>query len=242
MIMIIQEVLEKTGLTTNEVKVYLTLIDLGNSLAGDISKKANLHRRPTYDSLNRLVEKGLASYTIKSGKKYFHPTDPDKILEIIKEKENEIKKILPELKEKFKRKRVEIFSEIYEGKEGLKTIMEDILKEKKEWLTIGSTGKGKFLLPFYLEHLSKRRQKLKIKRKVLIADTKEGKEYSNELKEQSLIDIKFLPKQIQNPQTIWIYGNKMVIILVSKEHPIMFMIDNKDIANSYRDYFNLLWK
>ena len=131
--MAIQETLKKIGLTTNEIKVYLTLLDLGSSLAGAIAKKANLHRRPTYDSLNRLIEKGLVSYTIKSGKKFFRPADPERILEIAKEREKEIQKILPEIKKKFKATKVEIFSEIYEGKEGIKSVMELILKERKDW-------------------------------------------------------------------------------------------------------------
>lgn len=55
----IQQTLEKIGLTTNEIKVYLALIDLGTTLAGNIAKKAKLHRRQTYDALHRLIGKVL---------------------------------------------------------------------------------------------------------------------------------------------------------------------------------------
>lgn len=243
--MAVQETLEKIGFTNNEVKVYLALVNMGSSLAGNIAKKANLHRRPVYDSLARLIEKGLVSYTIKAGKKYFQATNPEKLLEIVKEREIEVKSILPEIKEKFKAKKPEVFAEIYEGKEGLKTVMEDILKTLKkgeEWLTIGSTGKGPIALPFYLEQFAKRREKQKIRRKILIADTLEGHNYAKMLIKQKYIQLKFLPKEIQNPQTIWVYNNKVALILVSEEHPVIFLIENKDIANSYRDYFNLLWK
>jgi len=101
--MTIQQVLEKIGLTTNEVKVYLALIDLGTTLAGSIARKAKLHRRQTYDALHRLTGKGLASYTIKTGKKHFKPVDPVRIIEIVKDREREIEGILPEILEKFKR-------------------------------------------------------------------------------------------------------------------------------------------
>ena len=239
--MTIQETLERIGLTANETKVYLALLDLGRSLASETAKKTRLHRRPVYDSLNRLIEKGLISYSIKAGKKYFQAANPEKIVQIAREREKEAEAILPELSAKFKEIKPEISSEIFEGKEGLKTIMEDILKEGKDWLTIGSTGKAPLALPFYLEQFAKRRVKLRIKRKVLIADTPEGREYSKQLKKQGLAEIRLLPKEIQNPQTIWVYGNKVVIILASKEYPVMTKIENKDIANSYRDYFNLLW-
>lgn len=153
-----------------------------------------------------------------------------------------IQNILPEIKEKFGKSESKIFAEIYEGTEGLKSVMELILRERKEWFTIGSTGKGPVVLPFYLEQFAKKRVKLGIRRKVLLTDTKEGRAYYKVLKKQGLVQIKFLPKEIQQPQTIWVFDNKAVIILVSLEYPTVFLIDNKEIANSYKEYFNLLWK
>lgn len=240
--MTIQQTLEKIGLTTNEVKVYLALIDLGTTLAGGIAKKAKLHRRQTYDALHRLIGKGLVSYTVKVGKKHFRPVDPERIMEIAKEREREINSVLPEIIEKFKKTESKIHAEIYEGTEGLKSVMELILKERKEWFTIGSTGKGPVVLPFYLEQFAKKRVKLGINRRVLLVDTKEGRAYYRILKKQGLVQIKFLPKEIQQPQTIWVFDNKVAIILVSLEYPTVFLIDNKEIADSYKEYFNLLWK
>lgn len=239
--MTIHQALEKIGLTTNETKVYLALIDLGTSLAGNIARKARLHRRQTYDALHRLIGKGLASYTIKLGKKHFRPVDPERILDIAKEREMEIQSVIPEIIEKFRKTESRIHAEIYEGTEGLKSVMEIILKEKKEWYTIGSTGKGPVVLPFYLEQFARKRVKLGIKRKVLLVDSKEGRAYYKVLKQQGLVRIKFLPKEIQQPQTIWIFDDKVAIILVSVECPVVFLIDNKEIADFYKEYFNLLW-
>ena len=236
-----QETLEKIGLTKNEAKVYLALVKTGDSLASTIAKIANLHRRPVYDSLDKLIEKGLVSYNIKSGKKYFQAQNPEKILSILKDKENEINQILPELTSLFKKIKPEVASEIYEGKEGLKTVMELILKENKDWLSIGSTGKGPSVIPYFLEHWHKKRIKQKIQFKTLIADTQEGRERTKKFSKIGLAKVKFLPKKIKHPQTIWIFGNKVAIILVSMEHLTIFLIDNKEIANSFRDYFNYMW-
>jgi len=240
--MTVHEVLTRLGLSNNEIKVYLVLIDSGSSLAGNLAKKTNLHRRQVYDALNRLIHKGLVSYTVKSGKKTFKSVHPERILNIAMERVEEIQKILPEINKKFDSVKTKILCEVYEGVEGLKSVMEMILKERKEWLTIGSTGKAPIILPFYLEQFARKRVKLRIKRKILIADTKEGREYYKMLKKQDLTQTKFLPKEIQQPQTIWIFGNKVAIILVSLEYPVVFLIDNKEIAHSYREYFDLLWK
>lgn len=237
----IQETLEKTGLTKNENKVYLTLLKTGSSLVSDIARRTELHRRSTYDALDRLIEKGLVSYTIKSGKKYFQASNPDKILDLLKEKEEEIRQILPKLKEEFNREKPNVFTEVYEGKEGLKNIMELILKKKKDWLSIGSTGKGPEILPYFLPGWHKRRIKLKIRYKCLIARTEEGKKRAKEFSKIGSVQYQFLPKNIEHPQTIWVFGDKTAIILVSVDYPIIFLIDNKEITQSFRDYFKFMW-
>jgi len=244
-----REKLERMGLSPNESKVYIALLDLGTSLAGKISEKAGIHRRATYDALDRLIEKGLAKFVIQSGKKYYEATNPEKLLQILEEKveeiktkEKEIQEILPELVSRFKKTKSKLEAGIYRGKEGLKTIMELILKEGKDWLSIGSTGKGPKVIPYFLPTWHKRRIKLKIKYIGLFVDNSEGRKRAKEFMEIGLAEIKFLPKNIQNPQTIWMFGNKIAIISISIEQPVIFLVDNKETAESYRKYFWLMWK
>jgi len=237
----LHKALEGVGLTNNEIKIYLALLDLGSSMAGNIAKRAEIHRRPTYDALNRLTEKGLISYTIQAGKKSFQAVDPERILNILKEKEENIKDILPSLKTRFKSSKTKVFTETYEGKEGVKSIMDDILREGKEWWNI-TTGKGKIIIPYYLKHFNKQRVKLGIKRRSLVVDDSRGRAYLKELNKQELTEAKLLPGT-QNLQTFWVYGNKVVIVaFMTEKDVIMFLIENKNVANSYRDYFNVMWK
>lgn len=243
------ETLGRIGLSPNEAKVYLALIDLGSCLAGKISEKAEIHRRAVYDALNRLIDKGLVSFVIKSGKKYYEATHPERLLDILKEKEEDIKRkeksikeILPDLILKYKQTKSELEASVYKGKEGLKTVMELILKEKKDWLSIGSTGKGPKALPYFLPGWHRRRLKLKIEYRGLFADTPDGRKRAREYLKMGSAKFKFLPKEIKNPQTIWIFGNKVAILLISIEQPVIFLINNKEIADSFMAYFNWLWK
>ena len=57
----VRPTLERIGLSPNEVKIYLTLLRLGASKAGKIAKEAQVDRSATYDSLKRLLEKGIIS-------------------------------------------------------------------------------------------------------------------------------------------------------------------------------------
>ena len=96
-----QELLQKTGLSLNEARVYEALLNLGEANVNSISIRSKVHRRNVYDSLNKLIEKGLASETFVKGEKLFKPTDPERLKEIIKEKETELETYLPGMKKMY---------------------------------------------------------------------------------------------------------------------------------------------
>src|SRR3989338_10334268 len=90
--------LEYLGFTSNEVKVYLTLLGIGRSQAGRIAKECRLERTSTYNALQRLIKDGLVSYIIESNKKVFSAGPPEKIVDLFKEKEERASLILEQLK------------------------------------------------------------------------------------------------------------------------------------------------
>ena len=89
-----QKIIEELGLTKNESKIYMALLRLGSAHAGEITEKTGIHRRNVYDSIERLMRKGLVSHVVVDNKKLFNPANPERFLEIIdEEKENlELKK------------------------------------------------------------------------------------------------------------------------------------------------------
>lgn len=235
----IEENLKEFGLTEKESNVYLALLKLGTALVQDISKKAGTYRTYTYEILKSLKEKGLVSYVIKSGKQYFEVAEPEKLLNILKEKERKIKRILPELKQVYKSSIEKPKVEFYEGKEGLKTILDDLTREKKEILVYGSTKKQLGLLDFYFPNYIKRRVKDRIKIKVISEKSREALKIHKKDKEE-LREMRFLPPEIEFPTSTNIYGNKVAIISLEKDI-VGVIIEDKNIADTQRDVFNLLW-
>lgn len=236
------EILEEIGLTKNEVKVYICLIELGSASATQLLQKSGLHRAVVYDLLERLIEKGLASFVIKGKKKYFEATNPKRLLEIERQREVKLKEILPQLVglSKFKSK-LEV--KIYKGTEGLKTVFEDLIgSHAKEWLVIGSSGSTIKILPYYLQHFQKRRAKLGIITKALMINNDGGRRRGEELKRLKYTEVKYLPKNITSPTVIQIYDDKTVLHSNSSETPFVIVIDNLDITNSFKEYFQTLWK
>ena len=226
------EELKQAGLTENESKVYLALVDLGPSLAGQISRKTGLHRRTIYDTTEMLIKKGLVGYILKNNRKLFQASNPNRLLEIIKEKENLISPLIESLQLKYLSTKEKEETNFYKGKEGLKTVFEDQLNSK-EILILGASPKAYEVLQFYFKWYDKSRKEKKIKAKIIATDKK--------IKKIPLSEIKYLPNKYENPVAVNIYDDKTAIILWAKE-PIAIVIKNKEIAAGYKSYFELMWK
>lgn len=241
----LKESLELIGLSERESRLYIALLDVGPTTTSKLIRKTGIASSKIYDVLEKLAHKGLVTYVLVKSKKEFHPTRPEKLFSIIEEKEKVIKDILPNLNNLYKKTSEEIIAEIYKGKEGAKVIFEDVLKQNKEWLVLGASGKGETTLPYYLPHFYKRLEKSKIKAQLLFVDTEETRKQARELKKYKTISIKFLPNQINNLMVTFIYGDKIVIIPITPTieiEPIAILIKSKESAQSYKDYFNWLWK
>ena len=230
------EKLQKLGLNLNEAKVYLTLLRIGNGQAGKISKEAGINRTTTYDSINRLIERGLVSYTIQANKKVFQPVPPSELLNQAKEKEKLVEEMLPELSQIFHESKEKEESDIFNGIKGIRTILNDILNYK-EYVAFGSSGKFLEIMKHDFLLFQKQKKEKKIKARVILSESSRRTEQVKE----SYSSFKFIQDEFSSPTTTFVYGEKTAII-VWGENPIATLIKSKEVAESYRRYFELLWK
>jgi len=233
----IKATLERFGLSSNEAKVYLTLLRLGSAMAGKIAKEAMMDRTSCYDALKRLLKKGLISYALEANRKLFKMVDPSKLLETIKEKEEEIEKIMPQILAMYKKEKEKYNVTLYKGYKGLKSVFEDILKEAKgkENLVIDSSGMFVEKMPYYAPHFIRGIEKNKIKVRHIVRR-------SMNIHPSKTTEVRFLPKKLKETSiTTNIYDNKIAIILWT-DVPEAIIMENKGASDSYRDYFEILWK
>ncbi|MBW2981314.1 helix-turn-helix domain-containing protein, partial [Candidatus Woesearchaeota archaeon] len=78
--------LEDLGLTNAEIKVYLTLLELGQTKVGPIIEKSDLQSSVVHNALHKLQDKGLISYIKKGQIKHYKATDPKNFMDFIEEK------------------------------------------------------------------------------------------------------------------------------------------------------------
>ncbi|MBT4538771.1 hypothetical protein HOI26_02835 [Candidatus Woesearchaeota archaeon] len=223
------------GLTPTEAKIYVMLVDLSKAQAGVLSRRTGIHRRSIYDALDRLIEKGLVSYIMENDKRYYMPTDPTRIQEIINLQQQDVMSIMPTLLAKFQEKKDKQQTFFYRGKEGIKTIFEDQIRDGKDIFIIGASRAAQDHLKYYLPHYTKKRIKNKIKLHALYA-------LPEHVTPPPLSRIKYLPETFNSLVSTNIYGDKAAIILWLPHDPVAILINQPDIAKSFKKYFDLLWK
>ncbi|TKJ17154.1 hypothetical protein CEE44_01300 [Candidatus Woesearchaeota archaeon B3_Woes] len=225
-----EEILKSLGLSDKEIKIYLANLQLGSNLVQEIANFAELNRTSAYDLLKSLEKKGFVSYTIQSGKKFYQATKPNKLLDMLKEREELVKKILPELnfltESVDKRPNVEV----YTGKNGLKSIFENILAEAKSFSCIASKNQLLKLFQYYMPHFVERRKKKGIKVRIISETQPVDKK----------APYKLIKEKIKT--ATWLYNGKIAMVSLEEKEPIGILINEKNFYETQKIMFDLLWK
>lgn len=242
--------LQNLGLTEKEAKVYLAALELGPETAQNIAKKSVINRATTYVQIDSLKKKGLMSEFEKGKKTFYVAESPNRISSLLAvfEKDLELKKaevssILPGLLDMFagmgERPKVRFF----EGFEGIKGVLEDILRTKPETIDIISDQDGVEKLfvkdPVLFNDYTDKRIKAGIKTRLLYT-SKQGavKQHDpGKLRQAKHIDRMRLPIKAD----INIYKNK-VILMSYRENPIGVVVENQDVADTFKTIFETLWQ
>lgn len=226
------ESLRDIGLTEVESRVYLKLLELQKATTGLIAKKSSIHRRTVYDALERLVIKGLASYIKENNRRYFTPANPERLLEIMDEKRDRLEKGIALLKQQWSIVPEKEETVFFRGKQGLKTVFDDQVRERKDICVIGGSKNAENILEFYFPRFTKLRAKKKINLRIIFACDRIRKRFP-------LSKFRYLPKEYDTDVSINIYGDKVAIIQWDKLFVIL--IKDKEIAYAYRNYFGIIW-
>ncbi len=243
-------VLEKIGLSNAEIQVYLTLLKLGPSPSRRIVKETDFRKSTVYNSIGRLQERGLVSYVIKDSRKYFEATKPESLLELVNGMGREIegyKREVSELVSKIEESYPDIKpiaeAQILSGLDGFKTMRRDVLKNPgAELLLIGAMGREIEAMPEFFKIWNNTRVRDGISMRILFKKSM-GERLKNPKKHlRRDFEIRYLPRNIESPAVINVYEDRVVNVIWSGGQPLCFMMINEELAQSYKEYFEYLWK
>lgn len=241
--------LQDLGLTEGESKVYLALSQLNESTTGKIIQQSGVSGSKVYNILERLAQKGLVSMQIKSNTKNYQAKSPERILDYLKMQETEIqskkqraKKIIKEIQKIQSNPKQTQYAEILQGIQGIKTSLENFLQElqpKDTMYIIGANKESIDLMGEYFSNWHKKRVNKKIKCKAIYLP--EASKRALFRKETPLTETKVLPSTMKAP-AFFVIGLDISITFIFGGKPLCIVIKNKQVAQSYEEYFELLWQ
>jgi sugar-specific transcriptional regulator TrmB len=243
------QILNQLGLNDSDIKVYFALLELEESSVGPIIDKAKVPDSKIYIILEKLIEKGLASFVVKNNVKRFKASDPKNLLSLLKEKEQAIDEqkrelentIIPEIERKRKLKEENQEAIVYEGFEGLKSAFNLIINtlnkgEEYQVFMLGESLADKRLITFFQNYHKKR-----IDKNIKIRAISEFQFKDNILKNHKYknMNIKFTSQKL--PIGTFIFKNHFMTVVYG-EKPTAFIIKSKRNYEYYKDFFEYLWK
>ncbi len=241
------KILEEIGLTKGEIKVYVALFELGASTSGPIARQAGVSPSKVYPILNKLSAKSLVGSVIRGKTRYFEAAGSEKLLGFLEQKKDEItsqqhelERFLPSLPMP---KGAVTKAFLYEGLKSVKNMYNEILLKLGKgdtYLAYGISGSSSLRRSnAFFQDWQMRRGKKGIKGRIIYDYS--AADIAKTRAKAPLTEVRVLPKDFKTPAGINVFGDTTAIILWI-ENPVLFMIENKEVADSFRQYFALMWK
>ncbi len=237
--------LKNLGLSENEARVYLAMMELGPSTMLEISAKASVNRPTAYVQIEALKKRGLVSTHMRGKKTVFIAEAPSQLefmldheLKAVEEKKSELAKVLGQLELMHAQTDSKPIVRYFEGREGILKMQDDLIKSTvKEVVAISAVDDLIKIFPDHPKKLSPRRVQKGIYSRFIYTSVRGAfLDDTGMLRESRFIAPEKLPFNLD----LAIYGD-VVAISDLKGSVSGISIRNKDIAKSFTALFELLW-
>ncbi len=236
----IKRVLEQYGLKERHAEVYLACLELGSASIQKISQKSGFARSTCEAVLDSLHEKGFVTTFRKKNVRYFSPEDPKKLINLAKEKVSLLENALPQFGALYYKGGTMPMSRLYEGENGVRLVLQEILQEAKEILCFGSIDDIYSALGDYFPKFTKERIKRSIPAKVILQDTSFARE-RQKLGPQELREVRLISSDNLLSSVTFIWNNKLAMCSL-KEKIVALVVESDELANIQKTMFQSIWE
>ena len=236
----------KLGLSQTEAALYLVLLKIGASDVQGLIQQTGFYKANTYQALERLCDKGIISKVMERKRRVYQIQDPSSLVEYIEKKKEELDKqkvIAEELsKEVILSKKHIALTEtaaVFNGIAGIKKIYSEIIEYKLDYYVFGSPLQSETIVPsYYWQNLHLKQHESGIKAHMIFH---KSLRHWKKITPHKEIKLRFFDIALEPLTETTIYGNKIAFV-VWTEKPVVTIIDNEHVADSYRQIFKILWK
>ena len=192
----------------------------------------------------RLVEKKLATTSERNGKRYVSATSPSRLEEMAEETLDSVKSVVPDLLA-LQAAPQDAVVQVDRGDEAVTALRRRAYKELgkgEEYLIIGASGDRFYeVVGLRRNHNLEQLRASRGIKKLLIAFDSHRKLLEKNEKDVELSEMRFLPYAFRTPTSTNIFRDTVALISWSQV-PVVITITSKEIAESYRQYFEVLWE
>lgn len=234
-----ESILEDIGLSKAEIKVYLSLLELGPSTSGPIIQKSKLQSSVVHRVLKNLLDKGIITY-VKIGKdNNYQATNPENLLDFIENKKRKLADVLPELLSKQNRVKKNYSTEMFFGNKAMFSALLQVIKDTKPnedyfSFSLIEPHDDEEIVEFYKTYNLRRREK-KLKVRVLVNNKVRAiyeKNYTKELLKKA--NVRYT--NFHFPQGIVLFRN-VILFVHWGENSFAVKIVNEEMASQFKEFF-----
>ncbi|MDD5341597.1 MAG: helix-turn-helix domain-containing protein [Patescibacteria group bacterium] len=236
------------GLKKNQVKIYLTLLQLGSANIQEVADKAQIKRTTTYSILDSLIKRGFISFSQKGTHREYFAENPKKITAYFKQQEEKIRneedafsELMPELLSFYNIRGIKPKIRTYEGLDGIKAIFDESIESKynEDMLVYSAYESTTKYLEQYIKEYIVRRVKKGLKQRCLAELSSQSMELQKNDGEELRITRLISKEKFPLFNQIIIYGNK--VFIASYKDLLSIIIESSAIARTQKTIFELAW-
>jgi HTH-type transcriptional regulator, sugar sensing transcriptional regulator len=247
-----EEILAKVGLTTQESRTYLALLRMKESQTGALCKETGIASSNIYNVLDGLMKRGLVSYRLRNNVKIFMASEPEVLNELFVEREKklgeerkEVGELIKNLKKPKKGSESYANYKYFEGISGVKAMWYEItdylsLVDRGDVIKVYIQKKEAYehMVGFYNEFHKERKKSGVGYQMILPLDDRALGEKRK--KGDKSMEVKYA--DLKNEAGWGVIGEKFYILTTTGKLPVAFLINNKKIADTFKQVFDDAWK
>lgn len=241
-----EELLTQIGLTQSQAKVYLALIQNGESTAPKVAELSKESRTNAYMILEKLESLGLIEKVPGAKKLTYQPLNPTALEKLaeenthkVAEAEESIKRSMPQLLSYFYTFTEKPGIRLLQGEQGLREIYQDTLREKKDIYFLRTPAETDALGAQFFHQYKKRRAFLGITTYAYTQDTETGRRNVREDGANKIVRSWIEQDDYTAPVEIDVYGDKTAFLAFGDEF-MGVIIQSPYIAESMRQMMRMI--
>lgn len=243
----LSNIFKQLNLKEEHEMVYLANLEWGETIITNLARKTKIPRTTVYLLIKDLLDIGLVTQTLKNGKTYYIPANPETLETLLEHKQKELQDSIFELKSKMadikvihnsnpKKPKVEFL----EGADGIKQAYERTFEAEEIWIQCLSGDYDQVISgSFFDDYFERFFKKSNIKSKEILKFDDE--EYVSNYQSKKNLQLR-VPIQSKTETDFWVYDDKVTFVSFNKERPYALVIEDADIARCVRNMYDLAWK